>query len=148
LHFQEACSFFSITHGNSQFIEHEVGGFPADLNILGEADSRDASFVYGDKIEGGEPFNQWDFGGMKEGTRCDTGSFSTAGTFVEIVALNEVIAFFGTLWTSKSVCPPVWWRCSMQASSVAKRCCHSIRLISVCFMGKSSTFLGDNPIIP
>jgi hypothetical protein len=45
------------------------------LNILGETDSRDASFVYGDKIEGGEPFDQWDFGGMKEGTRRDIAEF-------------------------------------------------------------------------
>ena len=75
------------------------------MNVLGKADSGDAAFVYGDEIEGGEPFDQWYFGGMKEGASGDAGSFSAGSTFVEVVALNEVVVFFSTVWADKALAP-------------------------------------------
>jgi hypothetical protein len=95
----------SVSHCQSQFIEHKVGGFPAHLTVLGKADSGDAAFVYGDEIEGGEPFDQRYFGGMKEGASGYAGSFSADRTFVEVIAFNEVVVFICAVWADKHLRP-------------------------------------------
>ena len=75
------------------------------MQVLSKADSGDAAFVYGYKIEGGEPFDQRYFGGMKESASGYAGSFSAGRAFVEVVAFNEVVVFFSAVWADEPVAP-------------------------------------------
>ena len=100
-----------VCHCFSDLAKHITGSDPGNIKVFGNTKSGNAAFVGSHEVNGPKPFNQGNFGRVKQCVRSYRDLMTTLGTLIDLMRPNIVGCHAATRWTLKAIRPTYFDQC-------------------------------------